>query len=80
MGYMRSDASWETAATPAANNVNLLVKTVILHYMALRVEQGNFASVYLQKSVLNSALLIDSLTPFEQFVNGVIIWDVLFKT
>lgn len=49
MGYMRSDVSLETAATPAANNVNLLVKTVILHYMALRVEQGNFASVYLQK-------------------------------
>ena len=73
MGYMRSDVSLETAATPAANNVNLLVKTVILHYMGLRVEQGNFASVYLQKSVLNSALLIDSLTPFEQFVNGVII-------
>ena len=48
--------------------------------MALRVEQDNFASVNLQKSVLNSALLIDSLTAFEQFVNGVIIWDVLFKT
>ncbi len=44
IGWMRSDASVETAATPAANNVNLLVETVILNYMALHGEEGQFAS------------------------------------
>ena len=34
IGWMRSDGSVETSATPAANNVNLLVETVILNYMA----------------------------------------------
>jgi hypothetical protein len=41
IGYFRSDASVETAATPAANNVNLLVETVLLNYMALHGQQGN---------------------------------------
>ncbi len=42
VGWMRSDASVETTATPAANNVNLLVETVILNYMALHGEEGSF--------------------------------------
>lgn len=42
IGWMRTDASVETAATPAANNVNLLVETIILNYMALHGEQGQF--------------------------------------
>jgi hypothetical protein len=32
-------------ATPGANNVNLLIDTVILHYMALQGEQGNIANI-----------------------------------
>lgn len=40
IGWMRSDASVETSATPAANNVNSLVETVILNYMALHGEEG----------------------------------------
>ena len=35
LGWMRSDASVETASSPAANNVNLLVETVVLNYIAL---------------------------------------------
>lgn len=35
LGWYRPGASVETAATPAANNVNLLVETVILNYIAL---------------------------------------------
>lgn len=42
IGWMRSDASVETAATPAANNVNLLVETVILNYMALHGDEASF--------------------------------------
>ncbi len=40
LGYMRPDGSVETAATPAANNVNLLAETVVLNYMALHGEQA----------------------------------------
>jgi len=40
IGWMRSDASVETSATPAANNVNLMVDMVVLNYMALHGEQG----------------------------------------
>ena len=42
LGWMRSDASVETSATPAANNVNLMVDMVVLNYMALHGEQGLF--------------------------------------
>ena len=35
----------ETASSVAANNVNLLVETVVLNYMALHGEQGNYGSV-----------------------------------
>ncbi len=42
IGWMRDDASVETSATPAANNVNLMVDMVILNYMALHGEQGLF--------------------------------------
>ena len=43
IGWMRDDASVETSAIPAANNVNLLVETVILNYMALHGEENLFA-------------------------------------
>jgi hypothetical protein len=44
LGWMRADASVETSATPAANNVNLMVDTVILNYMALHGQEGLFDS------------------------------------
>lgn len=74
LGYMRNDASVETASSPAANNVNLLVETVILNYMALHGEQGNFASSFPQNGLGNSTLM-DSLTAFQPIVNGVISWE-----
>jgi hypothetical protein len=43
IGWMRADASVETSATPAANNVNLMVDMVVLNYMALHGEEGLFA-------------------------------------
>jgi hypothetical protein len=45
IGYMSSDGSVERVATPAANNVNQLVNTVILNYMALHGEQGQFGNL-----------------------------------
>lgn len=44
IGWMRDDASVETAATPAAGNVNLLVETIILNYMALHGEASLFGT------------------------------------
>ncbi|MEO9946011.1 hypothetical protein [Paraglaciecola sp.] len=69
IGYMRSDASVETASSPAANNVNLLAETVILNYMALHGEQGKFADLFPSHGLGNSALM-DSLTAFEPIVSG----------
>jgi hypothetical protein len=43
LGWMRADASVDTASSPAANNVNLNVETVILNYMALHGEQNLFS-------------------------------------
>jgi hypothetical protein len=42
LGYMTADGSVQRAATPMANNVNLLVNSVVLNYMALHGEQGQF--------------------------------------
>jgi len=69
IGYMRPDASVETASSPAANNVNLLVETVILNYMALHGEQGNFANLFPGHGLGNSSLM-DSLTAFQPIVSG----------
>lgn len=71
IGFMRNDGSVETAATPAANNVNLLVETVILNYLALHGEQGKFADLFPGHGLGNAALM-DSLTAFEPIVNGTI--------
>ncbi len=73
IGYMRPDASTETSATPAANNPNLLVETVILNYMALHGTQGQFGDANLfPNHGLGSSALIDSLTAFQPIVNGTI--------
>jgi hypothetical protein len=69
IGYFRPDASVETASSPAANNVNLLVETVVLNYMALHGEQGQFAAKF-PRHGLGNAGMQDSLIAFNQIVNG----------
>jgi len=71
IGYFRASGDVETASSPAANNVNLLVETVILNYMALHGEQGQFASLFPTHG-LGSVALRDSLTGFNPVVNGTI--------
>ena len=71
IGWFRADGSVETGSSPAANNVNLLVQTVILNYMALHGEQGNFANVFPNHG-LGNATLMDSVTAFEPIVSGTI--------
>ncbi|WP_444928880.1 hypothetical protein ACJJIF_13550 [Microbulbifer sp. SSSA002] len=67
LGYMRSSGDVETTSTPAANNVNLLVETVILNYMALHGEQGNFSTLFPDHG-LGDSTLQDSMTAFAPIV------------
>ncbi len=69
LGYMRPDASVETSASAAANNVNLLVETVLLNYMALHGEQNQFATLFPQHGLGNVASR-DSMVMFQPVVNG----------
>jgi hypothetical protein len=71
IGYMDAGGSVMRAATPAANNVNLLVNTVILNYMALHGEQGNFTGLFPGNGLGNSTMQ-DSLTAFSPIVSGII--------
>jgi hypothetical protein len=69
IGSYTAGGAVNTASSPAANAVNLLVNTVILNYMALHGQQGAFAS-----TIANNGLGTDleSLIAFEPVVNGVI--------
>ncbi|MEQ8204934.1 MAG: hypothetical protein RIA65_02070 [Woeseia sp.] len=71
IGYMDAGASVQRAATPAANNVNLLVNTVVLNYMALHGEEGLFANV-IPNHGLGDTSLRDSMTAFDAIVSGTI--------
>lgn len=71
IGFMRSDASVETASSPAANNVNQLVQTVLLNYMALHGEQADFGTRFTGHGLGNSTMQ-DSLIAFSNVVNGMI--------
>lgn len=71
IGYMDAGGSVQRAATPAANNVNSLVNTVLLNYMALHGEQGQFGNVFPNHGLGNSTLQ-DSLTAFTPICNGTI--------
>ncbi|MCC5793222.1 MAG: general secretion pathway protein GspF [Chromatiales bacterium] len=71
IGWFRPDGSVETASSPAANNVNLLAEMVVLNYMALHGEQGNFTNLFPNHG-LGGPSLRDSLTAFAPIVNGTI--------
>jgi hypothetical protein len=71
IGWFRPDASVETASTPAANNVNLLVETVALNYLALHGEQNRFNQLF-PGNGLGTPALQDSLIAFNPIVNGTI--------
>jgi hypothetical protein len=59
------------AGTPGANNVNLLVETVLLNYMALHGEAGQFATKFPNHG-LGQTSNLDRLTALAPIVNGVI--------
>jgi hypothetical protein len=68
IGYMRPSGDVETSSSPAANNVNQLVQTVMLNYMALHGEQGNFAKIFTDRGLshsLGNVAALDALTAFQ---------------
>ncbi len=71
IGYMSADGSVQRAATPAANNVPLLVNTVLLNYMALHNEAGLFGQRFPNHGLGNAAMQ-DSLTAMTPICNGTI--------
>jgi len=68
---MRASGDVETASSPVANNVNLLVEMVVLNYMALHNEQGQFPLLFPTHG-LGSAAMMDRLTAFEPICEGTI--------
>ena len=87
IGHYNSDGSVNTSSSPAANAVNLLVQTVILNYMALHGEAGDYATVFSPANAANfpslagtsaglglgtSAAQLDPLIAFQPIVNHVI--------
>src|SRR5690606_4289991 len=71
IGYMRASGDVETASSPVANNVNLLVEMVVLNYMALDTEQGRFPILFPNHDLCSSAMR-DRLSAFEPNCNGTI--------
>ncbi len=72
IGHFDAGASVVRSATPAANNVNLLVNTVLLNYMALHGEEGSFENAFPNHG-LGGVAQRDRLTAFETLpgiVNG----------
>jgi hypothetical protein len=52
IGYMRGSGDVETSSSPAANNVDQLVQMVVLNYLALHGEIGEFASRFETQGLL----------------------------
>ncbi|HET6628611.1 MAG TPA: hypothetical protein VFG91_02430 [Woeseiaceae bacterium] len=69
LGAFDAGASVQRAATPAANNVNQLVNTVLLNYMALHGEEGKFATLFPSHGLGDSSLR-DAMTAFDAIVSG----------
>ncbi len=57
LGYFSADGNVVRSGTPGANNVNLLVQTILLNYMALHGEQGQFATLFPNHGLGDAGLL-----------------------
>ena len=69
IGAFTPDGSVNSASSPAANNVLLLVQTVVLNYLALHGLQGQFSNLFPDQG-LGSGTRLDALTSFAPIVNG----------
>jgi hypothetical protein len=66
IGTFNADGSVVNSSSPAANNVNLLVQTVALNYLALHGEEGRFTSLF--GTSLGNSTMLDSLRSFNQLL------------
>jgi hypothetical protein len=71
IGSFSASGNVVTTSSPAANAVNLLVETVVLNYMALHGEEGNFPTLFPSHG-LGSSALRESLTVIAPIVNGTV--------
>lgn len=71
LGWYSGDGSVVTSAIPGANAVNLLVELVLLNYMALHGQEGQFATRFPMQG-LGAPAQRDGLTAFGPIVNGVL--------
>jgi hypothetical protein len=69
IGYYDPDGSVNTTSSPAANSVEQLVQTVVLNYLALHGEQGQFGTLFPTQG-LGTAAALDAITAFAPIVNG----------
>ena len=68
LGYFSAGGDVVTSSSPAANNVNLLVQTVLLNYMALHGEQNLFNGLF--GNALGTGTALDGLIAFNRIVTG----------
>jgi hypothetical protein len=71
IGSLNAGGNVVTTSSPAANAVNLLVETVVLNYMGLHGQEGNFPTLFPSHG-LGSNQLRDSLTMIAPIVNGTV--------
>ena len=71
IGAYTMQADVNLTAAPCANAVNLLVETVILNYMALHGEEGQFTNKF-PSNGLGSSAVRDSLTMFAPVCSGTV--------
>jgi hypothetical protein len=67
IGYYSGDGSVVTSSHPGANAVNLLVEVVVMNYMALHGQQGQFTNLFPTQGLGGNAQR-DALTAFGQIV------------
>lgn len=69
LGYMNSDGNVNTTSSPMANSAKATADCLILNYMALHGDQGNFADMYASNGLLQSlgttAAQLDRYIAFE---------------
>lgn len=71
IGSYTAGGAVNNTSSPAANAVNLLVETVILNYMSLHGEEGNFPSLFPSHGLGGTAAR-DNLTVLAPVVNGTV--------
>jgi len=69
LGAFAASGDVVRSGTPGANNVNLLVEQILLNYMALHGQQGQFANVFPNNGLGSN---IDRLIGLAPIVNNVI--------